>query len=82
MPEKQVVLMATILIVEDENNLRRDISELLGYSGFTTLEAPNGATGVALAQAHLPDLVLCDISMPGMDGLEVLERVRANPETA
>lgn len=81
MPENQATAMATILIIEDEAHLRRDISELLGFSGFTTLEAANGFTGIALAQAHQPDLILCDITMPGIDGLQVLEQVRANPAT-
>lgn len=82
MPENQATAMATILIIEDEGHLRRDISELLGFSGFQTLEAANGSTGIALAQAHHPDLILCDITMPGMDGLQVLEQIRANPATA
>ncbi len=82
MPENQVTQMATILIIEDENHLRRDIGELLGFSGFDTLEAEDGPAGIRIAAAHLPDLILCDITMPGMDGLEVLERLHANAETA
>jgi CheY-like chemotaxis protein len=74
--------MATILIIEDENHLRRDISELLAYSGFSTLEAANGVEGLQLAESGKPDLILCDITMPGMDGLQVLHRMRANPSTS
>lgn len=74
--------LATILIIEDESHLRRDISELLAYSGFGTLEAANGADGLELAESGQPDLILCDITMPGMDGLQVLQRMRANPRTA
>lgn len=82
MPEEQVTAMATILIIEDENHLRRDVSELLNFSGFATLEAEDGLTGIHLAEMHLPDLILCDITMPGMDGLQVLERLQANAQTA
>lgn len=82
MPEKQVTAMATILIIEDENHLRHDVSELLGFSGFTTLEAEDGLAGIRLAEEYLPDLILCDITMPGMDGLQVLEHLRANALTA
>jgi CheY-like chemotaxis protein len=82
MPKEPVTSMATILIIEDEGHLRRDIGELLGFSGFATLEAADGATGIRLADEHQPDLILCDITMPGMDGLQVLETVRANPATA
>jgi CheY-like chemotaxis protein len=82
MPEMQVTHMATILIIEDEHHLRRDIGELLGFSGFTALEAEDGPAGIRLAERELPDLILCDITMPGMDGLQVLERLRANPATA
>jgi CheY-like chemotaxis protein len=81
MPENQVTLMATILIIEDETHLRRDIGELLGFSGFSTLEAEDGRAGIQLAEAHMPDLILCDITMPGMDGLQVLEHLHANPQT-
>ena len=82
MPEDQVTRVATILIIEDESHLRRDICELLGFSGYETLEAGNGAAGLQKAIQHVPDMILCDITMPGMDGLQVLEQVRANPLTA
>ena len=82
MPEDQVTSVATILIIEDESHLRRDIGELLGFSGYHTLEAEDGSDGIRLAASQHPDLILCDITMPGMDGLQVLAQLRANPETA
>ena len=82
MSSELLTTVATILIIEDEDHLRRDIGELLGFSGFVTLLASNGLIGVQMAETHLPDLILCDITMPGMDGLHVLERLRANPATA
>ena len=82
MSSELLTTVATILIIEDEDHLRRDIGELLGFSGFVTLLASNGLIGVQMAEMHLPDLILCDITMPGMDGLHVLERLRANPATA
>lgn len=82
MPEDQVTSVATILIIEDENHLRRDICELLGFSGYQTLEAGDGLRGLQLATELMPNLILCDITMPGMDGLQVLAKLRANPQTA
>ena len=67
MSSELLTTVATILIIEDEDHLRRDIGELLGFSGFVTLLASNGLIGVQMAEMHLPDLILCDITMPGMD---------------
>lgn len=82
MPEDQVTRVATILIIEDETHLRRDICELLGFSGYQTLEAADGESGARMAAEHAPSLILCDITMPGMDGLQVLAQLRSNPQTA
>jgi two-component system sensor histidine kinase/response regulator len=74
--------MDTILIVEDEYQLLEDIRDLLGYEGYATLTALNGKEGVALALEHLPDLIISDVMMPGMDGYGMLRALRADPRTA
>ena len=74
--------MHKILIIEDEQILRRQIARLLQLEGFETLEAPDGAAGVAIATNTLPDLIICDIMMPGMDGFGVLQSLRNNPRMA
>ena len=61
----------TVLVVEDEPSLREMISIILQDEGFTTYEAENGERAVALLDEHVVDLVLSDISMPKMDGLEL-----------
>lgn len=71
----------TILLIDDDAILRRGLAIYLTDSGYRTLEAANGQLGLDLCDAEKPDLVLCDLRMPGMDGLDVLERLaRANPE--
>ena len=60
--------MAIILCVEDEPDLRHDIVEELQVAGYVTIEAANGEEGLVEIRKHKPDLVLCDIAMPGMGG--------------
>ena len=74
--------MDTILIVEDEYQLLEDICELLSFEGYATLTAHNGQEGVALAQMHVPDLIVSDVMMPMLDGYEMLRALRADPRTA
>ena len=73
--------MTYILVIEDERYLLEDITEVLQYTSFTVQGASNGVQGVELALKDPPDLIICDIMMPGMNGFEVLERVRENPTT-
>ncbi|MGR8920928.1 MAG: response regulator [Gammaproteobacteria bacterium] len=73
---------ATILVVEDNEmnmKLARDVLEARGYE---TLEAGTGEDGVAMAGEHQPDLVLMDIQLPGIDGVEAFRRLRDAPQTA
>ncbi len=70
-----------ILIIEDESGNLKLIRDLLQVSGYLTLEATNGAEGVELARAHKPDLILMDILMPVMDGLEATKILKADAET-
>jgi two-component system cell cycle response regulator DivK len=72
----------TILIVED-NEMNRDmLSRRLSRRGFTVIVAGDGAEGLAAAVANRPDVVLMDLSLPGVDGLEATRRLRADPATA
>jgi serine/threonine protein kinase len=74
--------MTRVLIVEDETHLRQNVADALTYEGYTTLQAENGRVGVQLAFKHTPDLILCDVMMPELDGYEVLRTLQAEPTTA
>lgn len=71
----------TALVIEDDEVIRGNILELLSEEGFTVIGAANGREGLEKALAERPDLILCDIRMPEMDGLEVLHALRQAPET-
>lgn len=68
---------AIVLCVEDEQELLHDIAEELTEAGYVALQAASGDAALACMQQTRPDLILCDISMPGMDGFELLEAVQA-----
>jgi signal transduction histidine kinase/ActR/RegA family two-component response regulator len=68
---------ARILVVDDETGVRDVLRDLLGGEGYTVLEAPDGRAGLALSQTEPVDLVLSDVSMPGMSGWEVAEAFHA-----
>ncbi|GAA4923675.1 response regulator [Mucilaginibacter defluvii] len=74
--------MTTILIIEDNNDIRESTAEILELSGYKVLQANNGKAGVDLAFQHKPDLILCDIMMPELDGYGVLYMLGKNAETA
>jgi DNA-binding NarL/FixJ family response regulator len=74
--------MTKILIIEDEPDLRTNLREVLELEGFQALVAAGGAEGLALAKRELPDLILCDLLMPGIDGHAVLESLRGDSQTA
>ena len=73
--------MTVILIVEDNPRNLKLVRDLLEHAGHTTLEAATAEDGLALARAHGPDLVLMDVQLPGMDGVQALARLRADPAT-
>jgi DNA-binding NarL/FixJ family response regulator len=71
-----------ILVIDDDARLREQYTELLRLEGYDVLEARNGREGVERARREPPDLVLCDITMPEMNGHRVLETLRSEPRTA
>ncbi|MCW5925140.1 MAG: response regulator [Saprospiraceae bacterium] len=74
--------MKKILIIEDNADVRENLSEILMLGGYETLTAENGKTGVEKAQEVLPDLILCDIMMPELDGYGVLHILSRHANTA
>lgn len=73
--------MKTILVIDDNTDIRENTAEILEMSGYKTLTAENGKKGVELAIKEKPDLIVCDIMMPELDGYGVLHLLRKNPET-
>jgi two-component system, cell cycle response regulator DivK len=71
-----------VLIVEDNEKNLQLARDLLQYHGFRTVEAVDGETGLEVARAALPDIILMDIELPGIDGVTALEHLRADPLTA
>ncbi|NJL94392.1 MAG: hybrid sensor histidine kinase/response regulator [Anaerolineae bacterium] len=71
--------MARIIIIEDEAGIRSEVAEWLQFEGYEVDDAANGRRGLETIYQHAPDLILCDIAMPEMDGHEVLINVRADP---
>ena len=68
-----------ILVVEDEEDNRRIMNDMLTAAGYEVIMATTGEEGVAMAEAHLPDLILMDIRLPDIDGYEATRRIKANP---
>lgn len=74
--------MTTILVIEDQAPIRTNLVELLEEEGFNAVGFERGFTGMMWALKHVPDLIICDIMMPGMDGYEVLSELNHYPATA
>jgi CRP/FNR family transcriptional regulator, polysaccharide utilization system transcription regulator len=74
--------MKKILLIEDNLEIRENIAEILGLSGYSVEQADNGKVGVEHAKARKPDLIICDIMMPELDGYGVLHILSKNPDTA
>ncbi len=75
-------MLNKILIIEDDASIREDISEMFKMEGFEISSAVNGKTGIEQAISFLPDLIICDLSMPDMDGFDVKKHLNQNKKTA
>lgn len=74
--------MTTILVVEDELYIRENLVELLESEGYNVLSAGDGEEGYSIAQSKTPDLILSDVRMPKLDGLQLLKKLQNNPGTS
>lgn len=73
--------MAVVLVIEDEAPIRDNLRRFLRLEGYAVIEAENGRAGLERALAERPDLILCDVMMPELDGFAVLRRLREEPAT-
>jgi DNA-binding NarL/FixJ family response regulator len=74
--------MKRILVIDDDARLRQQCVELLKLEGYDVIEAKNGREGIDRARRDVPDLVVCDVTMPEINGHRVLETLRSEPQTA
>jgi len=74
--------MKKILVIEDEGIIRLNLLHLLNAQGFNTIGAENGSVGVRLVREFIPDLIICNIKMPGLNGYEVFRELRSDSSTA
>src|SRR5260221_9840637 len=74
--------MKKILVIEDEPEMRRNITALLRYKKYEPIAAENGRVGVEMARREKPDLILCDVMMPELDGYGVLRALQADVNLA
>ncbi len=74
--------MKTILVIEDNTDIRENTQELLELEGYRILTADNGKTGLMSAKENLPDLILCDIMMPELNGYDVFNGLKIHAPTA
>lgn len=71
----------TILLIEDEEDLRDSIRQILVFEGYRVIPAENGESGLEKLSGNKVDLVICDIMMPGINGIEVFQTIRSSEET-
>ncbi|GCC50396.1 hypothetical protein SanaruYs_06110 [Chryseotalea sanaruensis] len=74
--------MRKVLIIEDNLEVRENTVEILELKGFSVISAENGKEGIAKAEIEKPDIILCDIIMPDIDGYRVIKELKAHPITA
>jgi two-component system response regulator (stage 0 sporulation protein F) len=76
------IMAKKVLIVDDQYGIRVLLHEVLAKEGYDIYQAPNGVTALEIVRTHKPDLVLLDMKIPGMDGLEILRHIRTiEPDT-
>lgn len=75
-------VIQTVLLIDDDEKFRAILAEILTDMGFSPISAENGIQGLKLANRHQPDLIICDINMPEMDGYGVLKAIRNDPTLA
>ena len=73
--------MKSVLFIEDNTDIRENMAEILEMAGYKVYTAPDGKEGVAIAQSEKPDIIICDIMMPVLDGYGVIHMLQKNPET-
>ena len=76
------IIMPNILVIDDADDVRSVVVKTLAHLGFSAREARDGATGIEMALADPPDLIICDVRMPGMDGYKTLAAIRDLPAIA
>jgi CheY-like chemotaxis protein len=72
----------TVLIIEDNKEISENTMEILELAGFAAVSSANGKTGIHMATQLLPDVILCDILMPELNGYEVIKHLKNNPATS
>lgn len=72
----------TVLIVDDDRDVRFVLGAILNYDGYRVVEAADGPSGITLAEEHRPDVVIMDLRMPGMSGLDAARALRKREETS
>lgn len=74
----------TVMVIDDENHMRRLIGRMLQGAGFHVIEAGSGKQALSILQAgtNRPDIITCDISIPDLDGFEILHQIKSNPDLA
>ena len=72
----------TILVIDDDEFIRKSILKFLTHQGFTVIGAEDGEVGIELIRQLLPEIILCDVNMPRLNGFEVLKKVRQDLTTA
>ena len=75
-------MASKVLLIEDDASFRKAVSDILTLEGYQVLQAPSGKAGITLAQKEMPDLVILDLIMPGMKGLEVCQVLKQDAQTA
>jgi DNA-binding response OmpR family regulator len=73
--------MKTILIIEDSTDVRENIAEILKLENYEAVTAENGTIGIEKAKTVMPDLIICDIMMPGISGYDVLKQLNNDTST-